>query len=609
MAKKATQQAAKQLTDTPKETNYNLLVWIIIAITGVVYSGCLNNAILNFDDLEYYNMYPEVINLSFASVKKIFTSYYLIMYQPLPVLTFAINYATTGMDPVPIHLVNVVMHLINIWLVFKFISELTEKKNIALIVAFLFALHPMNVEAVSWMSARSSSMYVLFYLLALRSYVRYHKTNFQTKHLIIAALYFIVSLFSKAQAVTLPVLLFAIDYYYNRKLNAKLILEKIPFFALSVVFGLITVMDSDTQGNLKDGMLISYNAIDLFFMVCYSFAFYFVKLILPANLCGIYVYPPKTGGSLPWEYYASPVLLIAILFLLYRFRKNRAVIFGAALFFITISINIQLIPSRLFITTDRYAYFPYVGLFLIIGYIYNQLQHNEALAKKYLQTFGIVLVAVGLVYCYAIWERNKTWNNDYDFLTDIIEKNEPVPYISRAYGNRGNYFLNNGMINEAIADFTSALKVKPDDGQSYYNRAITYVKVSRWQEALADLDSSIKYNPKFALSYSNMAFIRYNLKDYNGALEAANKCITIKPDLPEVYNIRAAVYFSINNLPAAEKDLDKALSLKKDFSDAYKNRGILYMNTGRKAQACSDFQNAKLYGDQTVDGLINTTCR
>lgn len=609
MAKKATQQTAKQLTDTPKETNYNLLVWIIIAITGVVYSGCLNNAILNFDDLEYYNMYPEVINLSLASVKKIFTSYYLIMYQPLPVLTFAINYATTGMDPVPIHLMNVVMHLINIWLVFKFISELTEKKNIALIVAFLFALHPMNVEAVSWMSARSSSMYVLFYLLALRSYVRYHKTNFQTKHLIIAALYFIVSLFSKAQAVTLPVLLFAIDYYYSRKLNAKLVLEKIPFFALSVVFGLITVMDSDTQGNLKDGMLISYNAIDLFFMVCYSFAFYFVKLILPANLCGIYVYPPKTGGSLPWEYYASPVLLLAILFLLYRFRKNRTVIFGAALFFITISINIQLIPSRLFITTDRYAYFPYIGLFFIIGYIYNQLQQNEALAKKYLQTFGIVLVAAGLVYCYAIWERNKTWNNDYVFLTDIIEKNEPVPYISRAYGNRGNYFLNNGMINEALADFTSALKVKPDDGQSYYNRAITYVKVSRWQEALADLDSSIKYNPKFALSYSNMAFIRYNLKDYNGALEAANKCITIKPDLPEVYNIRAAVYFSINNLPAAEKDLDKALSLKKDFSDAYKNRGILYMNTNRKAQACSDFQNAKLYGDQTVDGLINTTCR
>lgn len=609
MAKKATQQAAKQLTDTPKETNYNLLVWIIIAITGVVYSGCLNNAILNFDDLEYYNMYPEVINLSLASVKKIFTSYYLIMYQPLPVLTFAINYATTGMDPVPIHLMNVVMHLINIWLVFKFISELTEKKNIALIVAFLFALHPMNVEAVSWMSARSSSMYVLFYLLALRSYVRYHKTNFQTKHLIIAALYFIVSLFSKAQAVTLPVLLFAIDYYYSRKLNAKLVLEKIPFFVLSVVFGLITVMDSDTQGNLKDGMLISYNAIDLFFMVCYSFAFYFVKLIVPANLCGIYVYPPKTGGSLPWEYYASPLLLLGILFLLYRFRKNRAVILGAALFFITISINIQLIPSRLFITTDRYAYFPYVGLFFIIGYIYNQLQQNEALAKKYLQPFGIVLVAAGLVYCYAIWERNKTWNNDYDFLTDIIEKNEPVPYISRAYGNRGNYFLNNGMINEAIADFTSALKVKSDDGQSYYNRAITYVKVSRWQEALADLDSSIKYNPKFALSYSNMAFIRYNLKDYNGALEAANKCITIKPDLPEVYNIRAAVYFSLNNLPAAEKDLDKALSLKKDFSDAYKNRGILYMNTNRKAQACSDFQNAKLYGDQTVDGLINTTCR
>lgn len=610
MAKKAAAHTAKT-TAAPKEktTDYKLWLGVLIAITAVVYSNCLQNDILNFDDIEYFKLYPEVTDLSWASVKKIFTSYYLIMYQPLPVLTFAFNYATTGMDPMPIHLLNVVMHLVNIWLVFRFVAELTDKKNIAFIAAFLFALHPMNIEAVSWISARSSSMYVLFYLLALIYYVRYLKNEYAPKYIIITAVFFLISLFSKAQAVTLPVVLLALDYYHNRKLNVKLILEKIPFFALSIIFGIITISDSDTQGNLSGGMLISYTPIDLFFMVCYSFMFYFFKLILPINLCGIYVYPPKTGGMLPWEYYASPLLFIFILYLVYRFRKNRMVLFGAALFFITISINIQLIPSRLFITTDRYAYFPYIGLFIIIGYIYNRIQEDAVLAKKYLQAFNIAFIAGGMIYCYSIWERNKTWNNDYDFLTDIINKNEPVPYISRAYGNRGNYFLNNNMFNEAIADFSEAIKVKPDDAQSYYNRGLSYLKSGRNKEALTDLETAVRLNKKFALAYSNIAFVKYNLQDYNGAYAASNTCIEINPQLPEAYNIRAAVSFMNKDYVAVEKDLNKAIELKKDFSDAYKNRGILYMNTNRAAQACTDFQNAKLYGDATVDGLINSTCK
>lgn len=284
------------------------------------------------------------------------------------------------------------------------------------------------------------------------------------------------------------------------------------------------------------------------------------------------------------------------------------VLFGAALFFITISINIQLIPSRLFITTDRYAYFPYVGLFLIIAYAYNSILANEALKKKFAYVFQTAFAVCAVVYCYAIYERNKTWNNDLDFMSDIIEKNDRVPYVSRAYGNRGNYYLNNGMVNEAIADFTEAITIKPDDGQSYYNRAITYVKVSRWQEALADLDSCLRYTPDFGLAYSNIAFIKYNQRDYEGSVAASTKGIAVSPKLPELYNIRAAVYFINKNYPAAEQDLDMALKLNNKYSDAYKNRGILYMNTNRKQQACADFKNAKQNGDATVEGLIGSTC-
>ncbi|MBS1771561.1 MAG: tetratricopeptide repeat protein [Bacteroidetes bacterium] len=612
MKKTTGKQAAKPAaTVAPeKKFNYYYLLGGIVILTFLLYTNCLNNELLNFDDYDYFNLTPEVRDLSWATVKKIFSSYYLIMYQPLPVLTFAINYHFSEFNSWwPYHLPNILMHLCNIVLVFQFIKQLTTKENIAIIVALLFAIHPMNVEAVSWMSARSSSMYTLFYLLALMQYVQYVKGN-NMKHLLFTALFFILSLLTKAQAVTLPVVLFAIDYYYARKINAKMVLEKIPFFALSILFGIITIMNPETKNNITNGMMISYNAVDMFFMVCYSFAFYFFKLILPVKLCAVYIYPPKHGGMLPWEYYVSPVFMMALVYLAYRFRKNRTVIFSLALFFITILLNIQIIPSRLFIVTDRYGYFPYIGLFLIIGYVYNNWRES---GNEKLRGYSTRMVSIIGIFCLAFaWivvDRNKAWANDEVFMTDIIEKNEGVPYLVRAYGNRGNYYLRNGMIPQAIEDFTSALKVAPTDAQTYYNRGNCYRQAGRLNEALNDLDSAKKYQPDIALIYSDMAYIKFMMKDYNGALEAANTCIKLNKTIPEVFNTRAAVEFTTGDYVACERDLNESLKLNPNYTDAYKNRGLLYIRTNRKEQACTDFQKALMLGSPEAQGLLNANCK
>lgn len=601
-------QPVKQVNE--RKTNYNFILGGLVILTALLYSNSLNNDILNFDDVEYFSLYPEVLQLSWASVVKYFSGYYVLMYQPLPILTFAINYAMSGLDTTPLHLLNLCFHLANIVLVYHFIKELSEKPVIALIVAALFALHPMNVEAISWISARSSTMYTCFYLLALLNYVKYCKNDFKSKYILYTGAFFLLSLFSKAQAVTLPVVLLLLDYFYHRKITKRLILEKIPFFILSVVFGLITLMDPGTMKNITNGMMISYSPVDMFFMLCYSFMFYFFKLVLPVSLCSIYVYPPKVDGFLPWIYYVSPLVFAGILYLLYRFRQNRNIVFGIALFFITVSINIQIIPSRLFIVTERYAYFPYIGLFFIIAYVYNSLKEsaNET-TQKYAGRFLIVMALAGAFFSYTIVDRNKVWANDLVFMTDVIEKNPRVPYMARAYGNRGNYYLANAMPNEAIADFGEAIKLRPADAQSYYNRAVTFIKLNRHTEAMADLDTAKKYNPKGALIYSNLAFIKFMQKDMAGALEDANICIKLDPNIPEVYNIRAAIEFMNKDYAASERDLDKAISLKPDFADAYKNRGILYMNTNRKGKACDDFNKAQMYGNPDAAGLIQANCK
>ena len=118
----------------------------------------------------------------------------------------------------PMHIVNLFFHLCNIVLVYRFTQLLIKNNTAAILISLCFAIHPMNAEAVDWISARSSGMYTFFYLFSLIQYIKYLHTNNQIKHLVICCLFFILSLLTKAQAVTLPVILILIDFYYSRKL-------------------------------------------------------------------------------------------------------------------------------------------------------------------------------------------------------------------------------------------------------------------------------------------------------------------------------------------------------------------------------------------------------
>ncbi|MEO5571181.1 MAG: tetratricopeptide repeat protein [Bacteroidia bacterium] len=582
----------------------------IIILVAFIYSNALHGNILTFDDNEYFSNYPEVTHLAWKSIKGFFTNYYVIMYQPLPVMSFAINYHFSELNTFPLHLVNLIFHLANIFLIYKFIKLLTGNITIALIVALLFGIHPMNVEAVSWISARSSSMYTFFYLLALIYYLKFLKEQ-QLKNIILTGLFFILSLFSKAQAVTLPVLLLLLDFYLGRKLlSKKVILEKIPFFLLSILFGIITLMNSSTMKNIAEGMLISYSAVDIFFIACYSFVFYLFKFILPVNLCSIYVYPPKNGSLLPWEYYAAAILFLLLLFLVYKARRNKQVILCAGLFLITIAINIQLIPSRLFIVADRYAYFPYIGLYLLpLFFIIDVKEKKKYFFNKYYPYLISLFIFYIAFFTFSVVKRNLAWQNDISLLSDIIAKNPAVDYIARAYGNRGLAYEKLNMHNEAISDYTEAVKLKPDEGRTYYNRGLAYLRIKDNISALADFNMAAKIDSGQSLIYSSRSQIKFMLNDMEGTIADCKKCLELDSENIDCYNTLANVDFSKKDYISCEQHLTLALKHKPDFSIAFKNRGLLYLQLNRKADACSDFLNGANLRNEEAIQLYNQYCK
>ncbi len=611
---KKTTPATSEKIEAKSKSSQGISPWFllggIILLTLGIYANAINNSILTFDDNEYFQNYPEVVNLSWDSIVKYFTNYYVIMYQPLPVLSFALNYHFTGLDPAPMHLINILFHLLNVVLVYVLMKLISNNKNVSLIVALLFSVHPMNVEAVTWISARSSSMYSAFYLMSLIFYVRYLKVT-EMKYLLLTGLFFIFSLFSKAQAVTLPVVLLLFDFLFERKLlSRKVIIEKIPFFILSLIFGIITISNSGTMKNLTDGMLISYNPIDIFFLVCYSISFYLVKLALPLNLCAIYVYPPKSGIWLPWEYYASAFLIIGAGFLLWKYRTNKKVLFCAGFFLITIAINIQLIPSRLFIVSERYGYMPYLGLFLLIPWLLSDLKSkSEFQFNKYLPYASGVLILLVAFSAFAVPKRNKIWNNDIIFLTDVINKNEPVGYIYRAYGNRGFSYKKEGKFQEAVNDFTEAIKLDSTDGRSYFNRGLTYQLLQNNGAALADFNIAIKLNPDEAMLYNTRSQIKYILGDLEGSEADCLMCIELDGNNVDARNTLATISFSRKQYDVCERYLNEAIIIKPDFAVAFKNRGLLFSQTGRMTEACADFISASNFGSEEAKQLKGQYCK
>jgi len=575
----------------------------ILILTVIAYSNIFNNEILNFDDNEYFANYPEIVQFKMSHIITYFSNYYVLMYQPLPILSFALTYKFFALQPAAYHALNLIFHLFNILCVYFFVKKISTKET-ALIAGLLFAVHPMNVEAVTWISARSSSMFVFFYLLSLIFYLNYLKQSYKIKYVLFSLLFFVLSLLSKAHAVTLPLVLFTIDYLYKRKFDKRFIIEKIPFLLQSLVFGIIAISDKSTTGNILMG-LEKYTFFDNIFLLAYSVSFYMIRFFVPINLCSVYVYPEKINNLLPWEFYAAPIFLLIIIFLILKYRKTYPLIlFGSLFFILSISLTLQIIPSRLFIVADRYSYLPYLGFFIICGEWYSRID------KKTLRNFfKILIVFAGIVFSVFSWQRNKVWANDLTLSSDIISKNPEVPYIARAFGVRANFYLNRlKNYDKAMENYNIALKLDTTDAISFYNRGYLHDMLSNYKGVIADMSRAAQLGIENHLLYNFLGAAYYHEQNISKSIECFEKAVQLNPGYIESYNNLGAIYGSIMDIDKANFYTDKALAMQPNNTESLRNKGIIYFKQSNYNEACRYWQMAKTHGAKNVDDLINLYC-
>jgi len=588
-----------------------LFIWIavIAIVTFFAYLPVLKSGITNWDDDQYIEKNPWLKELSKDNIKSMFTGYYMGNYHPLAMLSLSLDFKMGGLDdkgamkPEIYHITNLLIHIFNTLLVFWLILLLFSRIEIAIIGSFLFGLSTLHVESVAWVSERKDVIYAFFFIASLVAYLNYVKHR-KTKYYIYSIVLFILSLFSKGQAVSLALSLFAIDYLFERNiLEKKVLIEKIPFLILAFLFGIIAIKAQQASNAMHD--TDSYEFYKRIGFAGYGFSQYVIKLLVPTGLSAINPYPDIVNKSIPTYYwlFLIPVIL-SVWGFFYYLKRSRAVSFCIAFFFINIVLLLQLIPVGSAVWADRYSYIPSIGYYTLLAWLIYQLISNFDKYKTVIYGLaGLYLLSVG----FASFERCKVWNNSMALWDDTLEKS---PNAVVAWNNRGSIKDKNKDHIGAINDFTRAVTIKPDYTHAFYNRGTAKKSLAEQnndstmiKSAISDFDFALKMNHAFVEALRNRAQAKELLADFTGnpsvktallseALADLDKTININNRTDGALVSRGVIKGKLNRFDEAIEDFNLAISINPDSTQAWSNRGLAKDFKGDYPGALSDYSKA-----------------
>lgn len=442
----------------------------------------------------------------------------------------------------------------------------------------------MQVESVAWVSATSTVLYTAFYLSAAIVYLQFTEKKSKGNYFLSLVL-FLFALLSKSAAVTLPLILLLFDRYLCGTIKKRDLFNKIPFFLLSIAFGIVTIYARQQSGHIVD-ISKYYNVIDKLFFIIYSFSFYVISNILPLKLSAFHPYPEKTGNALPFIYYVAPLFLMFIVFIIYKIKSYRKELFFGFLFFImTIIVMIEIIPVGVQIVKERYTYISCLGLYFILSMIIVKLSEKRNLPK----IITLTVIVAGIVFSYASYSRVLTWKNSYTLWDDVIKK---YPKCSVAYINRGNAYVMDEKYKQAINDYNKAILIEPSAVDAYIDRAIVKSIQKDITGAIEDYNKAIFIGPADDKMYSERALLKLEMQNITGAIEDFSNAIKINPTIEKYYNQRGIAYGMAGKYLESIVDFTKAIELNADYADAYSNRGYAEMNLLQNDKAIKDLTSA-----------------
>ncbi len=628
------------------------LKWALLAmaVTAACYLPSLSNDLVNWDDDPNITENPNLERIDRESLFNIFDldkGNVIGNYNPLPIFTFYLEkWAVGEINPTLIHFNNLLLHVLTVFFVFRVLLHMGIGIGGAFVGGLLFGIHPMRVESVAWATERKDVLFAVFFFAALMYYVRWIKTEETAKRTTLylgMVLLAILSGFSKVQAVTLPLSMLALDYWFRRPINLGLIWEKTPFWIISLLFGLANLYTLRQAGSIQDDVT-HFSFLDRLCIGTYSFSTYLYKLLIPYPMSPLYPYPKP----LPIWVYLSPLLFAAVWYGIYRAWKadRRIWVFGMFFFFFNVMFLLQVLGAGQGFLADRFTYVPYFGFFAIAAWLYHTYAWPSALWRPR------VNAALGVLFTiYAVWTVRQIgiWKNGGTLWTHVMKyenRRNSLPYW-----NRGQYLRNKeGNYEAALEDYTTAIAIEPDNpeltnsrGKTYFdmatsgkykgrereltekaladftnalskpkikpktkaevliNRGAALSSMGRLEEALADLDAGIALAPDNKNGYLNRSLTHFHLQRYDKAIEDYTKYLELDPYAVNIWYERGMLRRSLNKPDEAIADLNRCLQLDPNFALGYLERARAYALKRQKDLAQQDYLRAQQMGLQLSD--------
>ncbi len=555
---------------------------LLIAAVLLAYSKVFGAGFMSWDDIDYIFNTPDITGFTAEHFNNWWTEFYIGNYQPLPMMSYALDYALGGKEPFIYHFTNIIWHILDVILLYACMRRMQHCVYVALFVALLFALHPVQTESVSWIAARNKVMNGFFFLMAMYIYIGYvldHK-NRKLVWIYVCAL---AAYLCKLTAVTLPFALLAVDIWMHRPLKDKKVwLEKLPLVLLAIPVGIINLQAQAEVAFLDTHPEFSFLHTIVF--AGYAYVQYIINLLIPFKLSVLYPYPTAIGAiHIIYTIIAAGILLLGVI----AYRRQWYAVAGGILFYtVNIAIVLQFVQFGEVLMADRYLYLACIGIWYpIVYHIYHYFSQNQ-----YRKTVtGIVALSViCTVYGAATFARNDIWLSELNFWKSVTDK---FPESSVAQSSLGGVYMKEGDNTAAMQHINEAIRLDDGNYKAWYNKGVLQLRNGNKQEALAALNKAVSLKD-YAKALFSRALLYQQSGNCNAALQDVNKVLQQDPSNARAHYIKADCIEQQGDPESAIVEYTRAIELESTEPLFYLRRGLILAQQNKNREAIRDMSSA-----------------
>lgn len=532
---------------------------VLLGIVTMIYGRSLGNDFVIWDDdsLVYEN--PLTQEMTMKNVWGAFTSYDPELYVPLTIMSFQLEHAVVGFNPFFFHVNNLLLHTLAAFLVLLLLERWGASRRSAIIAALVFAIHPVNTEAVAWVSARKDLLAAVFSLSSIHMYLSYRREGLR-RFFWMAFGFFFFALLSKPIAIVLPLIFILCDWKDSGLVRRDDWKQKIPFFALSILFLVVGLFGK--QRNI--GALSIFETV---LLAAKSTIFSLQTYFWPVNLSVIYLQTDPVSPGLPQFFVPVLLLLFSTALIALTMRRTRLIAFCAMMYIIF------LVPSfsnfakdDIYYFSDRYIYLSQIGLLLPLALLIDRIWHRLIEPPLFRMTAGVLAAAILVSLSVTAYAQSLLWVDSETLYRDALNKN------SRSV-------------------------------TMHYNLAVLEHERGNREAALLEYQKAVNIDPLYAKARANLGVFYQEEKNIPKAIEELHRAIDSDPTAAEPHNTLGIIYIGQGKTEAGIAEFRTAIALRETYAQAHINLASALGSRGRYEEGLREYKRAFELAPQLLDGL------